>query len=142
MLADLDYEFILWDMNPSWSTATKYALLSCSEVVVVANLEEFSTEGLISSKQVINAAKQHFQGFDPTVKILLNKIDGRATTSFSTAIEINESGLPVFESTIRIDTEFQKSQKTHTPLPYSSRANTDITNFVYELIGLNEVINH
>lgn len=143
LLDKLDYDFIIWDMNPSWSMQTKYALLSCDEVIIVANLEEFATEGIDSSKTVITQAVKEFEGtFDPEVKVLLNRVDKRIKTSFAYAEEINDLGLEVFDTTIRTDIEIPKSQKERVALPMKSRAYEDISNLVYELTGLDEVINH
>lgn len=137
LLKDIDYDYILWDMNPSWSLSTQYALLSCDEVILIANLEDFSTEGIDSSKKVIAKAVNEFGAhFDPTVKILLNKIDGRLKTSFSIASDIQNLGLEVYDSTIRTDSEFPRCQKNKTYLTINSKAHADITNFVYELTGL------
>lgn len=139
LLKDLDYNFIIWDLSPSISTTNFLALLSCSQVNIVTTLSDFSVQGLEMTNDVINQAKNNFEGYSPSVRAIINMFDSRMTSSLEHLSSIKETGVPVFDGVIRVDSTMTKSQTAKDALSAGSNVYKDIANLVDTLIGLDSV---
>lgn len=131
-----NYNFILWDLSPSISTTNMLALFSATEVSIVTTLGEFSVQGVEMTFDVIRDCISTSEGlYKPKIKVLINKLDARLTTSLKFISEIEELGLEMYDSVIRTDNKIEKSQQEKTSLPLSSNAQQDINTLVSELIS-------
>lgn len=130
-----EFNFILWDLSPSISTTNMLALYSATQINIVTTLGEFSVQGVEMTYDVIQDCIQTSEGvYDPKLKVLINKLDARLTTSLKFISEIEALGLSLFDSVIRTDNKIEKSQQDKTSLPLSSNAQQDINTFVEELL--------
>ena len=129
------YNFILWDLSPSISTTNMLALYSATQISIVTTLGEFSVQGVEMTYDVIQDCIETSEGlYLPNVRVLINKLDARLTTSLKFISEIEELGLSLYDSVIRTDNKIEKSQQDKTSLPLNSNAQQDINTFVNELL--------
>lgn len=136
MLKGLDYNYIIWDLSPSISTANFFAILSCSEINIITTLSDFSVQGLEMTFDVIKNAQESFVDFKPLTRALINMFDSRITTALELLNAIKSTGIEIFSSVIRVDNNVGKAQISKSPLTPSSNAHKDICKFVNELIEL------
>lgn len=132
----LDYNYIIWDLSPSMGKANMYAILSCDEINIVTNLDDFSVQGLEMTNDLISMAKDEFEGsFKPNTRVVINKFDSRMTSSIEHLSAIKEVGVGLYNSVVRTDSTMTKSQSSKTALPSSSNAFKDISSIVNEMVG-------
>lgn len=136
LLAQLDFNYIIWDLSPSISTANFLILLSCTDINIVTTLSDFSVQGLEMTYDVIQQAKNNFHDYRPDVKAVINMFDQRITSSLEHLSNIKKTGIDLFQNVIRVESSMQKSQSSKTTLKQSSNIYKDICSFTDEIIGL------
>jgi len=139
MLSDLNYNYIIWDLSPAISQANYHALLSCDLVNIVTELTEFSVQGLEMTFDVIKEAEGQFDSYRPQAKALINMFDSRASTRLQHYSNIQDTGIDLYKTVIRIDSKVKVAQDNNESLPPSSNAYKDISDLVDEICGLNEI---
>lgn len=136
LFSTLDYNFIIWDLSPSISTANFLILLSCTDINIVTTLSDFSVQGLEMTYDIIKQAMINFPDFRPNTKAVINMFDQRITSSLEHLSNIKNTGITLFQGVIRVDSSMPKSQSNKAPLIQSSNIYKDICVFVDEIIGL------
>lgn len=136
-LSKLDFNYIIWDLSPSLGTLNHWALMSCDQISVVTTLEEFSIQGVEMTNDLIKMSMENFSGYKPITKVLINKFDGRMTSSLKYMQRLEETGVQAYEQVIRTDNSMNKSQSEHMVLNNTSNSYKDISAFVDEFANIN-----
>lgn len=136
MLEKLDYSFVIWDLSPSLGTLNLYALLSCTDINIVTALTDFSVQGLEMTNDLIEFGKEEHPSWNPKVKTVINMFDSRVTSALELLGDISKTNVEKYQTVIRIDNNFNKSQASKSALPTNSNASKDINSFVDEITGI------
>jgi chromosome partitioning protein len=137
-LDELDYDLVIIDTEPNLSQINFMAITSSDLNIAPIKLDQDSIDGLQLILDFIESAKEQWEGLDVNTVAVINNFDGRMTTSLKKIAEIEEMGVPVFETICRTDNSYVKFQDG-IELPTSSNAFKDITELTYEITGLNKM---
>lgn len=138
-----EYDFILIDTPPALGILTINALTACNSVIIPAQADIYSIQGIQRLTETIKPVKQYT---NPNIKvdgILLTRFNDRTVLSRTVADLAKQiagnMGSQVFNATIREATaikEAQLSQQSIFDYAKSSKVADDYQNFVEELLKL------
>jgi chromosome partitioning protein len=110
------YDFVLIDCPPDLGALTQSALVAATEVVVPIDIGFFSVAGLARMMEIIEELKETYNPELRMTGVLLTKYDNRTTLSSNTLDSIEEQGLPVFRTKIRICVDIIRAQIARLPV--------------------------
>lgn len=109
LISNLDYEFIIWDCNPSLDSTNQQIYFSCTDILIVTLMEAWSLAGVEMTKELLIELFDG-NGRFPNVNVLINKLDGRIGSQVNLYSKLEQVGLDVFPITIETDNSIPKSQ--------------------------------
>lgn len=113
-----DFDFLVIDTSPSFGALEESCFLASDEAVTVLNIDEFSSDGLITFMQNIDSLKERYDTEKPKMnKIVLNSRDLRLIQQADYLEKIKaatDSNLYI----VPTDQGFRKAQSVHVPLQY------------------------
>lgn len=113
-----DFDFIIIDTSPSFGALEESCLLASDEAITVLNIDEFSTDGLITFLSNIDSLKDRYDTDKPRMdKIVLNSRDLRLVQQadyLDKLSQASDSELYV----VPVDQAFRKAQSVHVPIQY------------------------
>ena len=112
------FDFIIVDTSPSFGALEESFFLASDEAITVLNIDEFSSDGLITFMQNIEKLRERYDTDKPRMdKIVLNSRDLRLIQQADYLEKIRaatDSKLYI----IPVDQGFRKAQSVHIPLQY------------------------
>lgn len=137
ILANNDFDIIIFDTEPNLSLINLMALAYSKLNIAPIRLDKNSLDGLELLLGFIEQQKANWPEMEVETKVLINGFDKRMTTEALKKIgEVQRLGMNTFNTAIRIDQGFVKSQDTH-EIKTNSKAYEDITLLASELLELN-----
>ena len=136
LLDKSDYELVIFDTEPNLSQINLMALAYSDLNIAPIRLDKNSIDGLDLLLSFIEQQSSEWPEMDIKTKVLINGFDKRMTTEAIKKIgEVQSLGIETFETAIRIDQNFVKSQDSGS-IRKNSKAYEDITLFISELLEL------
>lgn len=130
------FDLIIFDTEPNLSLINLMALAYCELNIAPIRLDKNSLDGLELLLGFIDQQKNQWPEMGIATKVLINGFDKRMTTEALRKIsEVQALGMDTFNTAIRIDQGFVKSQDTH-EIKHTSKAYEDITMLAAELLDL------
>jgi len=112
------FDFIIVDTSPSFGALEESFFLASDEAITVLNIDEFSSDGLITFMQNIDRLRDRYDTDKPKMdKIVLNSRDMRLIQQADYLEKIKsatDSNLYI----IPVDQGFRKAQSVHVPLQF------------------------
>lgn len=125
-LKSMKYDFVIFDLSPSFGKLEKSALLACNEVITPMTPEFFSLDGIEIFSNELNRLAKNFRKAPAHNKIIVNSFDARIAQHIEIRSKISELNYTVF--TIPVDPVFRKSQAAHcSPQDFGSMKNETIS---------------
>lgn len=140
LFANLDYNFIIWDLSPAINSSNTFALMSCDEIKLVTDLNEFGYQGVEMTLDAILASKEEFENWQPSIEIVINKFDERKVKSLNFLPLLQELA-PLNNTILKTDSSIELSQMQKTALPQKSKAYKEMLKFASTLINLHSINN-
>ena len=113
-----DFDFLIIDTSPSFGALEESCFLASDEAVTVLNIDEFSSDGLITFMQNIDSLKERYDTDKPKMnKIVLNSRDLRLIQQ-SDYLERIKSATDSKLYIVPVDQSFRKAQSVHIPIQY------------------------
>lgn len=113
-----DFDFLIIDTSPSFGALEESCFLASDEAITVLNIDEFSSDGLITFMQNIDSLKDRYDTDKPKMnKIILNSRDLRLVQQADYLEKIKtatDSKLYI----VPVDQGFRKAQSVHVPLQH------------------------
>ncbi len=121
------YDFVLIDCPPSVGALTQCALVAATDVIVPIDVGFFSVEGLARMLGIIEQIRNAYNPDLELAGILAVKYDSRTKLSEQTIEAIEDKGLPVFKTKVRISVDIIRAQMARQPISiYAPGSNGDI----------------
>lgn len=113
-----DFDFLIIDTSPAFGALEESCFLASDEAVTVLNIDEFSSDGLITFMQNIDSLKDRYDTDKPKMnKIVLNSRDLRLVQQTDYLEKIrNATNSKLY--IVPVDQGFRKAQSVHVPLQY------------------------
>lgn len=112
------FDFIIVDTSPSFGALEESFFLASDEAITVLNIDEFSSDGLITFMQNIDKLRERYDTDKPRMdKIILNSRDLRLIQQ-ADYLEKIRSATDSKLYIIPVDQGFRKAQSVHVPLQY------------------------
>lgn len=112
------FDFIIVDTSPSFGALEESFFLASDEAITVLNIDEFSSDGLITFMQNIEKLRERYDTDKPRMdKIILNSRDLRLIQQ-ADYLEKIRSATDSKLYIIPVDQGFRKAQSVHVPLQY------------------------
>ncbi|WP_147614617.1 ParA family protein [Treponema pectinovorum] len=129
-----DLDFLVIDTSPSFGALEESCLLASSdEAVTVLNIDEFSSDGLITFMQNIDSLKDRYDTDKPKMnKIILNSRDLRLVQQ-ADYLEKIKSATDSKLYIVPVDQGFRKAQTVHIPLQYLEGVKKETLSVICEL---------
>ena len=128
-----DFDFLIIDTSPSFGALEESCFLASDEAITVLNIDEFSSDGLITFMQNIDSLKDRYDTDKPKMnKIVLNSRDLRLVqqTDYLKKIKAaTDSKLYI----VPVDQGFRKAQTVHIPLQYLEGVKKETLSVIAEL---------
>ena len=128
-----NFDFLIIDTSPSFGALEESCFLASDEAVTVLNIDEFSTDGLITFMQNIDSLKERYDTDKPKMdKIILNSRDLRLVQQADYLEKIRkatESKLYI----VPVDQGFRKAQSVHIPIQYLEGVKKETLSVIAEL---------
>lgn len=136
------YDYIILDTPPALGVLTVNALTACSQVIIPAQADVYSLQGISILSNTINAVKQYCNKNLKIAGILLTRYNPRVVLSREIATMIENTTAKdldtrIFKTSIRECVAVKEAQASNKDIyTYSpkSNASTDYKNFVNELL--------
>lgn len=113
-----DFDFLIIDTSPSFGALEESCFLASDEAITVLNIDEFSSDGIITFMQNIDSLKDRYDTDKPKMnKIILNSRDLRLVQQADYLEKIKtatDSKLYI----VPVDQGFRKAQSVHVPLQH------------------------
>lgn len=138
LLGSFDFDVIVFDTEPNLSQVNLMALAYCDTNIAPVRLDKYSMDGLVLLLGFIEKQKKEWPEMMVQTKVLINAYDKRMRTESIRKIhEVSELNLNAFNSTIRTDPTFARTQYQGEIGP-KTKAYEDITLFTAELLRLDK----
>ncbi len=136
LIEPLEYDFIIWDCNPSISVLNQNIYLSCTDIFIVTAAEQWGHDGVMITHQLIETL---FEGeTKPNVNILINKLEMRLNHQGDMIDKLmsygSSIGLNTYPIMIETDSNIPKFQMMKQIPPSKSRAYNSFAKFCYKLL--------
>ena len=129
-----EFDFLIIDTSPSFGALEESCFLASDEAITVLNIDEFSSDGLITFMQNIDSLKDRYDTDKPKMnKIVLNSRDLRLVQQADYLTKIKaatDSKLYI----VPVDQGFRKAQSVHIPLQYLDGVMTETLSVIEKLI--------
>jgi len=106
-----DFDFIIWDCNPSLDITNHQIYYSCTDIFIVTIMEILSLQGVEMTKDTLQSCFADTTVPMPKVQILINKLDPRILSQAKLLTKLNETGLDICQTIIVTDNTIPKSQE-------------------------------
>ena len=127
------FDFLIIDTSPSFGALEESCFLASDEAITVLNIDEFSSDGLITFMQNIDSLKERYDTDKPKMnKIVLNSRDLRLVQQADYLEKIKaatNSKLYI----VPVDQSFRKAQSVHVPLQYLEGVKKETLSVISEL---------
>lgn len=133
LFSGLDYNFIIWDLSPAINSSNTYALMSCDEVKLITDLNEFGYQGVEMTLQTIVASIEEYDNWKPEIEIIINKFDERKVKSLN-FLPLLEELAPINQTILKTDSSIELAQMNKTSLPQKSKAYKEMVKLATSLI--------
>jgi chromosome partitioning protein len=138
-----EYDFIFIDVNPSINLLNRNVIMASDRVNIVTEAQPFSFFGMETLLQEFKQLSKQPGGIKVDYKIILNKVETRATINIEIANALQaheELQFQLFDSMVRKSEDFNVSARTSTPVIFlkgkkSSNAREDITQLSKDLLA-------
>lgn len=135
------YNYIIIDTSADLSSSVYVSMLASNKVVIPVTLEQYAIDGLVMDMKVLDEIKVKFKKdkIDPSVFIVLNKVDPREKSAFDFLPDILKftNQAKIIQSTISVKSELKKIAKHgFDSLKNERKTFGDVDSFVREIIGL------
>ncbi len=128
-----NFDFLIIDTSPSFGALEESCFLASDEAITVLNIDEFSSDGLITFMQNIDSLKDRYDSDKPKMdKIVLNSRDLRLVQQADYLEKIKaatDSKLYI----VPVDQGFRKAQSVHVPLQYLEGVKKETLSVITEL---------
>jgi chromosome partitioning protein len=148
LIKDVDANFIIFDMSPSFSQINFLGSLSSDMVIIPTFLTRFSIEGVQMTLESLREWIKEYDFFRPDVRILINQLDNRLSTQLGYAASLKDSitifddheiVADLFSTVIRADNTINRVQSGQSDLSPASNFYKDIGQLADEIIGLSSL---
>ena len=128
ILQEIDAEIIIVDTEPSLSKINFLSMVGSSLTIIPILLDSYSLDGLGMVLDTISDAEANWENLKINKKVLINKYDERIKSSLSYFSQLNNFDVELFQTVIKTDTTFLKTQASRrSDMHRSSNAFKDIT---------------
>lgn len=111
-----DFDFVIIDTSPAFGALEESCLLASDEAVTVLNIDEFSSDGLITFMDNIDSMKDRYDTDKPKMnKLVLNSRDLRLVQQ-ADYLEKIKSATKSELYVVPVDQGFRKAQSVHVPV--------------------------
>lgn len=128
-----DFDFLIIDTSPAFGALEESCFLASDEAITVLNIDEFSSDGLITFMQNIDSLKDRYDTDKPKMnKIILNSRDLRLVQQADYLEKIKtatDSKLYI----VPVDQAFRKAQSVHVPVQYLEGTKKETLSVIQEL---------
>lgn len=128
-----DFDFLIIDTSPAFGALEESCFLASDEAITVLNIDEFSSDGLITFMQNIDSLKDRYDTDKPKMnKIILNSRDLRLVQQADYLEKIKtatDSKLYI----VPVDQAFRKAQSVHVPIQYLEGTKKETLSVIQEL---------
>ena len=131
-----DYDYIVIDTSPAFGALEESCLLASDEAITVLNIDEFSTDGLITFYQNIESLRERYDTEKPLMnKIVLNGRDLRLSQQndylqrMETTAEQSNMNLYI----VPVDQSFKKAQSIHFPIQLLTETKKETLSVISQL---------
>lgn len=112
-----EYNFIIIDTSPAFGALEESCLLASDEAITVLNIDEFSTDGLITFHQNIESMRERYDTEKPRMnKIVLNGRDHRLSQQSDYITKLEKELVDMKLYIVPVDQSFKKCQSIHYPI--------------------------
>lgn len=135
LLSDINFEFIIIDTEPSLSKINFLSMIGSDLTIIPILLDRFSLEGLGMVLDAIEDAESNWDNLKINKKILINKYDDRVKSSLDYFSQLNDFKVELFQTVIKTDATFLKTQAPASDIIKSSNAFKNISSLALELLA-------
>lgn len=136
LIEPLEYDFIIWDCNPSISVLNQNIYLSCTDIFIVTAAEQWGHDGVLITHQLIESLFE--ENKKPNVNVLINKLEMRLNHQGDMIDKLSnygqEIGLNTYPIMIESDSNIPKFQMMKQIPPSKSRAYNSFAKFCYKFL--------
>lgn len=128
-----DYDYIIIDTSPAFGALEESCLLASEEAITVLNIDEFSTDGLITFHQNIESLRERYDTEKPKMdKIVLNGRDLRLSQQNDYLKKMNDAtSMKLY--IVPVDQGFKKAQSVHYPIQFLSETKKETLAVIEQL---------
>ncbi|MGN0730366.1 MAG: ParA family protein [Treponema sp.] len=128
-----EFDFLIIDTSPSFGALEESCFLASDEAITVLNIDEFSSDGLITFMQNIDSLKDRYDTDKPKMdKIILNSRDLRLVQQ-ADYLEKIKSATDSKLYIVPVDQAFRKAQSVHVPVQYLEGTKKETLSVIKEL---------
>lgn len=128
-----EFDFLIIDTSPSFGALEESCFLASDEAITVLNIDEFSSDGLITFMQNIDSLKDRYDTDKPKMdKIILNSRDLRLVHQ-ADYLEKIKSATDSKLYIVPVDQSFRKAQSVHVPVQYLEGTKKETLSVIKEL---------
>ena len=128
-----EFDFLIIDTSPSFGALEESCFLASDEAITVLNIDEFSSDGLITFMQNIDSLKDRYDTDKPKMdKIILNSRDLRLVQQ-ADYLEKIKSATDSKLYIVPVDQSFRKAQSVHVPVQYLEGTKKETLSVIKEL---------
>ena len=128
-----EYDYIIIDTSPAFGALEESCLLASDEAITVLNIDEFSTDGLITFHQNIESLRERYDTEKPKMnKIVLNGRDLRLVQQ-NEYIEKLQTETNMNLYIIPVDQTFKRGQSVHYPIQFLSETKKETLSVINSL---------
>lgn len=128
-----EFDFLIIDTSPSFGALEESCFLASDEAITVLNIDEFSSDGLITFMQNIDSLKDRYDTDKPKIdKIILNSRDLRLVQQ-ADYLEKIKSATDSKLYIVPVDQSFRKAQSVHVPVQYLEGTKKETLSVIKEL---------
>lgn len=128
-----EFDFLIIDTSPSFGALEESCFLASDEAITVLNIDEFSSDGLITFMQNIDSLKDRYDTDKPKMdKIILNSRDLRLVQQ-ADYLEKIKSATDSKLYIVPVDQSFRKAQSVHVPVQYLEGTKKETLSLIKEL---------
>lgn len=120
-LGGLDYDYIIWDCNPSLDSTNQLIYNSCTDIFIVTIMENWSLSGVEMTKELIDLIFEDSAQNKPNTKIIINKLH-TTKAQLNLFSKLQDTGLEIYPIYLDTDVSIPKSQDQRTILENKTKA--------------------
>ena len=139
----IDAEIIILDTEPSLSKINFLSMIGSDLTIIPVLLDRYSLEGLSMLLDTIKDAEALWDNLNVNKKVLINKYDDRIKSSLVYFSKLDEFDIELFQTLIKTDTTFLKSQEPlGVNITKSPNAFKNIASLAMEILNPEQKIVH